>query len=83
VLARVAFPKVHLDALEDFEMQTTTQSVNGLLRLPQVLVLIPISRSGWWQGVKDGRYPQPVKLGPRVTVWKANDIRKFIDAMSV
>lgn len=64
-------------------MQTTTQSVSGLLRLPQVLALIPVSRSGWWQGVKDGRYPKPVKLGPRVTAWKAEDIRKFIDAMSV
>ena len=75
-------PKVHLDDFGEIEMQTTNQSVNGLLRLPQVLALIPVSRSGWWQGVKDGRYPQPVKLGPRVTVWKAEDIRKFIDAMS-
>lgn len=63
-------------------MQTTTQPVNGLLRLPQVLALIPISRSGWWKGVADGRYPKPVKIGPRVTAWKAEDIRKCIEALS-
>jgi len=62
--------------------QTTPQVVDGLLRLPQVLALIPVSRSGWWQGVKDGRYPQPVKLGPRVTMWRSADIRNFIDSMS-
>lgn len=61
--------------------QTNPKAVEGLLRLPQVLALIPVSRSGWWAGVKDGRYPRPMKLGPRVTVWKAEDIRKFIDTM--
>jgi prophage regulatory protein len=60
----------------------TTQpaAADGFLRLPQVLERIPISRSGWWQGVKDGRFPQPVKLSPRVTVWRAADIQAYIDA---
>ena len=42
-------------------------SSNALLRLllPQVLALIPVSRSAWWAGCKSGRYPKPVKLGPR------------------
>ena len=46
----------------------------SLLRLPQVLNIIPISKSAWWQGCKDGRYPKPIKLGPRTTVWRASDI---------
>lgn len=61
-------------------MSTTTQAADGFLRLPQVLERIPISRSGWWQGVKEGRFPQPVKLSPRVTVWRAADIQAYIDA---
>lgn len=28
---------------------------------------VPVSKSTWWLGVKTGRYPQPVKLGPRIT----------------
>ena len=54
----------------------------SLLRLPQVLEIIPISKSAWWQGCKDGRYPKPVKLGPRTTVWKASDISAFMRQLS-
>ena len=44
------------------------------LRLPQVLAIIPISKSAWWQGCKDGRFPKPVKLGPRTSAWRSSDI---------
>lgn len=54
----------------------------SLLRLPQVLEIIPVSKSAWWQGCKDGRYPKPVKLGPRTTVWKASDIAAFMRQLS-
>ena len=58
------------------------ESVDGFLRLPQVLELVPVSRSGWWQGVKEKRYPQPVKLSPRVTVWKKSEIIYFVERMT-
>ena len=50
----------------------------GFLRLPQVLAIIPISKSVWWEGCKTGRFPKPVKLGPRTTVWKAEDIAALV-----
>lgn len=63
----------------------------GFLRLPQIVgdhhasppipAIIPVSRSGWWEGVKSGRYPKPVKLGPRTTVWRVEDIRALIAAV--
>lgn len=40
--------------------------------------LIPISRSSWLAGVKSGRFPKPIKLGPRVTVWKSQDVYALI-----
>lgn len=49
-----------------------------LLRLPQVLELLPISKSSWWAGVKSGKYPASVKLGPRTTCWLASDIHALI-----
>ncbi len=52
---------------------------DGLLRIKQVLLFVPVSRSGWWQGVKEGRYPKPLKLSQRVTVWKVADIRRLVD----
>ena len=51
----------------------------GFVRLPPVLQLIPISKSAWWDGCKSGRFPKPVKLGPRTTAWKAEDIAELIE----
>ena len=54
----------------------------GFLRIKQILAPrghIPVSKSTWWAGVKDGRFPQPMKLGNRVTVWRAEDIRALIE----
>ena len=50
----------------------------GFVRLPQVLSVIPLGKSSWWAGVKSGRFPKPIKLSVRCTVWKAEDIRNLI-----
>ena len=55
----------------------------GFVRLSQILAPrgpIPVSKSTWWQGVKDGRFPRSHKLGPRVTVWKAEDIQDLLES---
>lgn len=52
-----------------------------LLRLHEILAPngpIPVSASTWWCGVKSGRYPPALKLGPRITVWRWRDIRALI-----
>jgi predicted DNA-binding transcriptional regulator AlpA len=51
----------------------------GFVRLPTILALIPISKSSWWAGIKEGRFPSPIKLGPRTTVWRVEDIRTLIN----
>lgn len=54
----------------------------GLLRIRQIIAPhgpIPVCKSTWWAGVKDGRFPKPMKLGARVTVWRVEDIRELIE----
>ncbi|MBI5018050.1 MAG: AlpA family phage regulatory protein [Deltaproteobacteria bacterium] len=46
--------------------------------IPPTPPIIPVSRSSWWQGVRDGRYPAAVKLGPRTTAWTVESIRTLI-----
>jgi predicted DNA-binding transcriptional regulator AlpA len=46
---------------------------------PPIPAIIPVSRSTWWAGVKSGRYPRQVKLGPRISAWKISDIRALIE----
>ena len=41
--------------------------------------IIPVSKSNWWAGVKTGRYPKSIKLGPRTTVWTASSIRELCE----
>jgi len=35
----------------------------------------------WWQGVKDGCFPKPVKLGVKTTAWRVEDIRDLIERL--
>lgn len=59
----------------------------GFLRLPQIIgnpkaeppipPIIPVKKSCWWDGVKTGRFPKPVKLG-RCAMWRVEDIRTLI-----
>lgn len=50
----------------------------GYVRLPTILRHIPISKSAWWKGINEDRFPKPVKLGPRTTAWRAEDIHQLI-----
>lgn len=54
-----------------------------LLRLKAIVGpsgLLPVSRSTWWAGVKSGRFPKPISLGPKVTCWRESDIAALIEA---
>jgi predicted DNA-binding transcriptional regulator AlpA len=62
-------------------MQVTIPET-GFVRLAQVLEVIPIGRTCWWEGVKSGRYPKPVKVSARCTAWKAEDIHSLIKRLS-
>jgi len=53
----------------------------GFIRLKAMLAPhgpIPLSKSTIWQRVKEGTFPAPVKLSPRVTAWRVEDIQAFI-----
>jgi prophage regulatory protein len=54
----------------------------GFLRLPQVLSVIPLGKTSWWEGVRSGRFPKPVKLSSRCTAWRAEDIRALITSLA-
>ena len=49
---------------------------------PPIPPVVPIGKTAWWAGVKSGRYPKPVKLGPRTTAWKVSDIRALLDRVA-
>lgn len=64
--------------------------LDGLLRISQICgdrkrgipPIVPVSRSTWWAGVASGRFPAPVRLGSKLTFWKAADIRALVAKLS-
>ena len=54
----------------------------GYLRLSQILNIIPVSKSAWWEGCRSGLYPKPVKLGPRTAAWRVEDIRELMERIN-
>jgi prophage regulatory protein len=62
--------------MEDSKQQPFPET--GFVRLKQVLSVVPVGRSTWWSWCKSGKAPSPVKLSPKITVWRAEDIRAFI-----
>lgn len=69
-------------------MPNNSLPMEGYVRLSQIIgnradgtpPIVPVSRSTWWEGVRTGRYPQPVRtLGPRITAWRVADIRRLLE----
>ena len=77
-----AKPAIHAPQLLD-------TGFTGFLRINQILgddthpAIIPIGRTSWWNGVKSGRFPKPVKLGARTTAWRVEDIKALVESMGV
>lgn len=48
---------------------------------PPIPALIPIGRTSFLNRVKDGTYPQPIRLGARSVAWRVSDIRALIEKL--
>src|SRR5262249_50271419 len=51
----------------------------GFCRLKQVLHVFPVSRASWYDGIRDGRYPKPIRIGKKMVAWRVEDIRRLLD----
>lgn len=73
-----------MKALLHFPAEATATAIpqrSGFVRLKAILAPegpIPVGRSTWWAGVRSGRFPAAVKLGPRTTAWRREDIADLV-----
>lgn len=65
-----------------YQKEIYSLPAEGFVRLPQVLSVLPISKTSFWMGVKEWRFPKPVKLGPRTSAWRVEEIRALIENFS-
>lgn len=54
----------------------------GFLRLADVLKLVPVCKTVWYNGVRSGDFPQPVALGKRARGYRVEDVRALIDRLN-
>lgn len=54
----------------------------SLVRVSQIVQMIPISEATWWRWVREGKVKKGIKLGANVTVWKLADVREFIEKLA-
>lgn len=60
-------------------MNSNAFPAEGFVRLPQILAFLAISKSCFYKGIREGRFPQPVKLTARTSAWRAIEIRKIVE----
>ena len=56
------------------------QIIGDRKAVPPIPAVIPVGKSTWWDGVKTGRFPKPIKLGPRITAWRVQDILALVES---
>lgn len=54
----------------------------GFLRLADVLKLVPVWKTAWYNGIRSGDFPQPVALGKRARGYRVEDVRALIDRLN-
>jgi predicted DNA-binding transcriptional regulator AlpA len=59
--------------------QHSMPEIGYVRQSPLIPAIFPFSQATLWRKVKAGTFPQPVKLGPRITAWKVEDIRDWIE----
>ncbi|NBA96296.1 AlpA family transcriptional regulator [Pseudomonas sp. R5(2019)] len=50
----------------------------AVIRQPVVLAVTGYSKATLWNHIRDGKFPQPVQIGPRSIAWRVSDIRKLL-----
>jgi prophage regulatory protein len=62
----------------ELPMNHTNPLSGAYLRLPEVLRRFPVSKSTWWAGIKEGKFPSGHKLSARCVAWLESDILALI-----
>ncbi|RQN40816.1 helix-turn-helix transcriptional regulator [Paraburkholderia tropica] len=56
-------------------------TADRIIRLPELLAILQISRTTAYAWQKAGRLPRSVALGPRARGWKLSDVARFLASL--
>lgn len=52
------------------------ESRKKYVRAKECAAMFGVSESTWWRWLAEGRLPKPIKIGPRVTCWRIEELEK-------
>lgn len=55
---------------------------NAMVRIRELLPVLPFSSVTCWRRVRTGSFPQPYRLPGRVTCWRWGDVCTWLDAQA-
>jgi len=67
-----------IQTLEGEAMQASREE--RFIRLPEVVRRCGVAKSSIWLWARQGRFPSPIRVGPRVTVWRESEVAAWIEA---
>jgi prophage regulatory protein len=62
-------------------VQKQTEKPKRILRQPKVLERTGFAKSSLWKLIKDGDFPQPIRLTKRTIGWLESDIELYIERL--
>jgi prophage regulatory protein len=65
--------------MEPESMHSNTD--DALVRIEKIIGpngIIPVSRTSWYEGIRIGIYPKPIRLGRRTSVWRMSDLMRVV-----
>jgi predicted DNA-binding transcriptional regulator AlpA len=81
-MALLRLERIKMHHLPETGYLRLSQIIGNKKAIPPIPPIIPVGRTTWLEGVRSGKFPAPVKLGPRITAWRVEDIRALIEGTS-
>ncbi|WP_294346788.1 AlpA family phage regulatory protein [Prosthecochloris sp.] len=44
--------------------------------------IIPVSKTSWYRGIREGKFPKPVMLSEQTSAWRSTDIDALVEKLS-
>ena len=65
-------------SLNDEQLKNLKMPITGMGRAKDILPYLPFGRTTLWKLVQSGEFPEPIKMGSRMTVWKYEAVREWL-----
>ncbi|QRR36474.1 AlpA family phage regulatory protein [Hydrogenophaga sp. YM1] len=70
---------VPLTPIEKLQALQAQMPQAGYIRQAGLLKVLPISSATLWRWVNKEAFPKPVKLSPRITAWRVDEVQRWLE----